>query len=287
MSKANTTTATETETAATVETTTPKVTYVARAKALLGKVNKKKVAVAIVIALLLVGLILIGWQTGRELSAVKSTANQALAKATEVGDFAKSTDGVVVGLLGRVDTVEQLVAKVAGENQAQNQRLTAVEKTVADVGKTAIVAVAKADTASAKADTANARQNARVKAENQNYRKMLAFVRGAAPDSALAQKSNAEVEKLLNDGAWNIEGEIQSEYNRLNAQATATAQQTATATASKLEAVANTATQALAAGNTAISAVKVIADQPNKPLGKSVTTNSKKTLKELVAAYSK
>lgn len=275
------TTVIATETAA---TTTPKLTYVARAKALVGKINFKKAASVILCgsfaALLIVAMILVGLQVAEEVTAAKTTANQALAKATEA-------NAAVIAVSDRVDSAEQGISLLAGENQAQDQKLVAfdgrlslTEKAVTDVGKTATAAAAKAD-------TANARQAARVKAENQNYRKMLAFVRGAAPDSALAQKSNAEVEKLLNDGAWNVEGEIQSEYNRLNAQATATAQQTATATACQLQEVDATANQALAAGNTAISAVKVIADQPNKLLGKSVTTNSKKTLKELVAAYSK
>ncbi len=261
-----------TETAA-----TQKASWSERSRAFFRKINLRKVAPIAMFAsftvLLLVALILIGMQAAQEVNSVKATANQALSLAATTSD--------------RVDTAEQGIALLAGENQAQNQRLTAVEQATVVASETATAAVAKAD-------TANSRLNAKKKADNQLHKQHVAYIRGANPDSPIAKKSNAEIEALLNDGIWNIEGDIQTEFDRLIALAAAQAKQTADSvvetaklTATKLEAVDVTATKALAAGDTAVSGIKVIADQPNKLFGKSVNGDSKKTLQELVATYSK
>lgn len=216
--------------------------------------------------LLLVLLAAAAYSLGSYIVGVDNKADQAL-------NIAKAS-GQAVGALGdRVDSVECDLFEAQGKNAAQDARLTGLE--------------AVATSAKNLATVANSRQDARVKAENQNYRKMLAYISGANPTFPLCAKSEAEIGKLLNDGIWNVEGQIQTEYNRLMSagadQAKATTEVVKTVE-TKVETVTATANQALSAGTVAVKAVSMIADQPNRIFGKSVTGKTKRSISEVVAA---
>jgi len=61
----------------------------------------------------------------------------------------------------------------------------------------------------------DSRAAARVKEENQKFMEMARYIRGANPDSDLAKLTDKELDKLLNNGIWDVEPRLQSEYDRL------------------------------------------------------------------------
>jgi len=195
-----------------------------------------------------------------------ATAYDINGKFDKINGKVDLLDSNLIVLNGKVAKCETDISGMAG-------RLDASDKKVGQVSK---------------------RQDSRVQAENQQYKQMLAYVKGAEPENALAKKSDAEVEKLLNNGVWDIEGQIQSEYNRLVAGTATEAKklavngvETAKAIDAKVEAVAKTASRALDAGETAVSAISTVANQKTKLLGvgHSVSKASKKSIAEQIADY--
>lgn len=139
----------------------------------------------------------------------------------------------------------------------------------------------KVGKAQGSADRANARQSAMVGVQNGQLKVMMADIRKDNPAFELCSKSDAEINGLLTNGVWDIEPKIMAEDARIKSVQAEVVKNTAT----QLETVTAVATQALDAGATAISAVGQIADQPNRLLGKSVKTGTKKTIKEQLAEY--
>jgi hypothetical protein len=124
-----------------------------------------------------------------------------------------------------------------------------------------------------------------VNIQNEQLKVMMADIRKGNQDFELCSKSDAEINSLLTNGVWDVEPKIMAEDARLKGlQALATAE-TVKANSIRLEAVTVVATQAFDAGETAISAVGQIAEQPNRFLGKSVKTGTKKTIKQQLAEY--
>lgn len=141
--------------------------------------------------------------------------------------------------------------------------------------------------AKAGAQQANARQSAQIKAENLQLKQMLAYVRLNNPAFGVCSKSEAEVEKLLTNGKWDIEGEIKVEYDRLISLGVASSAEAAKVTDLKINEVATTASQALDAGQAASKSVEKIADQPRKILGHSVSRPTARSIGEEIDAYKK
>ncbi len=143
------------------------------------------------------------------------------------------------------------------------------------------------------ADSAHARLTKRaVNLDNPRYKAMLADIRQWNPASDLCKLSDAAVEKLLNDGIWNVEPKIQAEHGRLVAdrqnksRLAADVAQVVAADAAKNAGVAQkTADKALAGSQVAIGGLQKIAEQRTGFLGKSVKTATKKDIAADIAKH--
>jgi len=242
----------------------------------------------------IVSLLLLATGTLISISAVKRQANDAVA--------------IAVGVSERVDGVEVDLAEVKGKNAAQDRkiagldgRVDAVEEEAAqicqvasDAKEMATDATNLANGAKKVADTVATRQNSRVGSENQQYKLKLGYIRGANPDFALCAKTDTEIDRLLNDGKWNVEGQIQTEYDRLVATVATEAKESADvlteaaiANDKRVDAVSKTVEQALDAGETSVGALNTIANQKTSIIGKSVSRATKKGVAASMTQYYK
>ena len=214
------------------------------------RLNKNKIAGVIV----LIGLFAVALVVAAKVQTNNhSKVDLALSKA--------SSAIYAIGEIGtRVDGLEYKIATLEGRADTNVQRVDKIED----------------------------RLGTRVKAENQQYKRMLSYIRGANPGCDLARKKDAEVEKLLNNGVWDIEGKIQAEYNRLVANTANSAAERANkarTAADVAQVVADgarkTADKAVAAGETALDGLGAIAEQK----GRSVTPMTKAEINEKLKAY--
>lgn len=277
----------------------------------------KKLGKTILILAFLMLVVFAGYWVGQEFLAVKHQANSAVTIAksvqTDVGELKTKVDGYekqVSLLSNRMDAQEQVASRLVGRADANDGVVTTMGKTISELTAEAKDAIGKLfhradsndkvvdlivkDVSESKAQSekaikiatqANARQDARIKAESQQYKRMLAYIRGANPKSPLAEKSDKEIDRLLADGKWNVEPQIQAEYQRLKDSAVLQVQQTADAAQETGRNAQATADQAIDAGTTAVSAIDKIAKQKTGIVGRSVTKATKQSIAEEIAEY--
>jgi len=202
--------------------------------------------------------------------------------AAKLAGRADANDGVVA----KIGTaVSDLTTKVGEAIAGLLTRVDSSDKAVKDVAKDVSAASVMSAKAIKIAEQAKGCQADRAKAESQQYKRMLAYIRGANPGSDLAKLSAKEVDSQLSDSVWNIEPQIAAEYQRLKDSAVLQVQQAADAAQESGRNAQSTADKALDAGETAVGGLKQIVDQPNRPFGKSVKTATKKAVKSDLAEY--
>ena len=245
------------------------------------RLNKNKIA-------LVIGAIGLGLFLAVVIAAVVRTGSSYCNKVDRALVNAARANDAISGIGTRVDDLEYKVGELNGRADTNDGRVGQVEKIINGLAAKTNKAGAKAEAAEKLASLANQRETERVKAENQQYKRLLSYIRGANPTFTLCAKKDAEVEQLLNNGVWDIEGQIQTEYDRLvsgTARSAAQKANLAKIAADVAQVVADdaqkTADKAVVAGETALDGLGAIAEQK----GRSVSKQTKAEVNDRLKAY--
>lgn len=168
-----------------------------------------------------------------------------------------------------------------------NTRITKTENGLTDLSARVDKLEGKVVGVQKTAETVSVRLDKRVQAENDPlFAKWQAIKAQDGDDSELGQKSEEEIKALLTNGIWDIESEIQKEYDALIASSVGDASSLADAANQKAEKAEEKADAAQKTANVSIEAVEIIA-QPTKCGHHAVTKEGKATIREKIAQWRK
>lgn len=179
---------------------------------------------------------------------------------------------------GCFESLKSVTTEMASRIDLQGASVASIEKGLGEVK-------GQAEKAMKIAVSVSRREDARVKMDNQKYKNMVAYIRGANPEAAIASMSDVEIEKQLNDGKWNLEIEIEKKYLELTGSKLSIAETVAKSAVERAESTEKKVEKAQAAGDAAIGGLEVIASQPNKLIGKSLSSQAKKDVHTVLTEY--
>ena len=219
-------------------------------------------------------------------SSVEAVAKAASHKGEELEKSVATLRGRADAADQRVGQAEKAMAALKGAGEKIAGELEGIRSATAKSQKASADALAAAKAANGASEAAKAARSA---AEYRGYMVKLAYIRGAAPETPLAKMSDDEVSRQLRNGKLDIEPQLDAEYGRLQAEAAANAKAALAESVKAVEAAANSkaveaaAKQALDAGETALSAVGMIAE--SKAAFGGIKKSTRKSISEEVADY--